>query len=342
MRLLPPLLALLALLPFTHAAAAGSTPQKETKLQRLTTLATNSARSGPGPISLTDKTFEDLTSGPRNFTSLVLLTALDPRFGCHLCKEFQPEFELLAKSWLKKHKDSDGFFFANLDFSDGRQTFQKLGLTSAPVLYLFPATYGPTSKINTSPEPLRYEFLPVQRQADSVSHFVSQNTPFTLPVHRPTDYTKHLIFAATLTALALFLTLALPRLLPLLTHPTLWAAVSLISILVFISGHMFNHIRHTPYVGHNPKTGTPSYIAGGFSTQFAVESQIVGLVYAFLSFGTISLGMKIPRMREAKRQGVAIAVWSAVVLMLFSFLMAVFKVKNGGYPFWLPPLMGRL
>ena len=87
---------------------------------------------------------------------------------------------------------------------------------------------------------------------------------------------------------------------------------------------------------------SPSYIAGGFSTQFAAESQIVGLVYAFLSFGTIALGMKIPRMREAKRQGVAVAVWSAVVLMLFSFLMAVFKVKNGSYPFWLPPLMGRL
>ena len=65
-------------------------------------------------------------------------------------------------------------------------------------------------------------------------------------------------------------------------------------------------------------------------------------MYAFLSFGTIALGMKIPRMVDPKRQGAAVVVWSAVVLMLFSFLMAVFKVKNGGYPFWLPPLMGRL
>jgi len=122
MRLLSPLLAILALLPFTLAAAG----HKETKLQRLTTLAVNAARSGPGPIALSDKTFEDLTSGPRNYTALVLLTALDARFGCHLCNEFQPEFELLAKSWLKKHKDSNGFFFANLDFREGRQTFQKV------------------------------------------------------------------------------------------------------------------------------------------------------------------------------------------------------------------------
>lgn len=105
---------------------------------------------------------------------------------------------------------------------------------------------------------------------------------------------------------------------------------------------MFNHIRHTPYVGRNSKTGAASYIAGGFSNQFAAESQIVGLVYAFLSFGTIALAMKIPRMQESKRQSAAVIVWSGVVLMLFSFLMAIFKVKNGSYPFWLPPLMGTL
>ena len=103
---------------------------------------------------------------------------------------------------------------------------------------------------------------------------------------------------------------------------------------------MFNHIRATPYVGHT-KNG-PSYIAGGFQTQYAAESQIVGLVYAFLAFGTIALAMKVPRMKDQGRQGVAVVVWSGVVLALFSFLMAVFKVKNGGYPFWLPPLMGRL
>lgn len=122
MRFLKPLLLLLSTLTVTLAAPQ----QKETKLQRITSLATSAAKSGPGPIALNDKTFEDLTTGPRNYTALVLLTALDPRFGCHLCKEFQPEYELLAKSWLRKHKDSNGLFFANLDFSAGRTTFQKV------------------------------------------------------------------------------------------------------------------------------------------------------------------------------------------------------------------------
>ncbi|KAF8477461.1 hypothetical protein BDZ91DRAFT_844103 [Kalaharituber pfeilii] len=333
---LPSLLTfLLLLLSTTHTATA-----KETKLQRLTSLAVSSAKSGPGPIVLNDKTFEDITSGPRNYTAVVLLTALSPRFGCHLCQQFQPDFELLARSWLKAHKDSDALFWASLDFQAGKATFQKLGLTSAPILYLYPPTYGPNADPNKS-DPIRYEFLPVADQTDPLITFITSHTPYHPVVIRPVDYTRPLLTIGAVTASLLTSYFILPYLLPFLTHPTLWAALSLISILLFTSGHMFNHIRRVPYLGHT-KSGAPSYIAGGFQTQFGAESQIVGLVYAFLAFGTIALGMKIPRIPDRKRQGVAVVVWSGVVLALFSFLMALFKVKNGAYPFWLPPMMGRL
>lgn len=128
MRFLQPLL--LAISSLLLAAAS----QKGTKLQRITNLAISAAKSGPGPIALTDKTFEDITSGTRNYTAAVLLTALDSRFGCDMCKEFQPEFELVAKSWLKQYPDSNGLFFANLDFSLGRATFQKVFYISISVL----------------------------------------------------------------------------------------------------------------------------------------------------------------------------------------------------------------
>lgn len=119
MRFLP---LLLAILPLIAAAAS----EKGTKLQRITGLAVSAAKSGPGPIALTDKTFEDITSAPRNYTAMVLLTALDSRFGCEMCKEFQPEYDLVAKSWLKQHPDSNGLFFSSLDFSEGKATFQKV------------------------------------------------------------------------------------------------------------------------------------------------------------------------------------------------------------------------
>ena len=43
---------------------------------------------------------------------------------------------------------------------------------------------------------------------------------------------------------------------------------------MFTSGHMFNAIRHTPYMQSNGRGGF-IYVAGGFQTQFGIETQIV-------------------------------------------------------------------
>ena len=56
-----------------------------------------------------------------------------------------------------------------------------------------------------------------------------------------------------------------------------------------------------------------------------------------LAFATISLALKVPRMSDPRSQQVAVFVWSAVVLGMYSFLLSVFRMKNGGYPFFLPP-----
>lgn len=68
--------------------------------------------------------------------------------------------------------------------------------------------------------------------------------------------------------------LAWPYLLPVIQNRNFWAAISLISILLFTSGHMFNHIRKVPYVAGDGRGGI-SYFAGGFQNQFGLETQIV-------------------------------------------------------------------
>lgn len=60
---------------------------------------------------------------------------------------------------------------------------------------------------------------------------------------------------------------------------------------------------------------------------------------AILAFATISLAMKTPRIEDPSRQKAAIMIWNAVMLCAFSFLMSLFKQKNGSYPFYLPPMM---
>ena len=163
----------------------------------------------------------------------------------------------------------------------------------------------------------------------------------------------------TVLATITFLGVAWPYLLPILQNRNLWAAISLIAILLFTSGHMFNHIRKVPYVvgdGH----GGVSYFAGGFSNQYGLETQIVAAMCklfvlivsddesphhepcltetdGLLSFATISLALKVPRISDPRTQQVAVIVWCGIIFVMYSFLLSVFRIKNGGYPFWLPP-----
>jgi oligosaccharyltransferase complex subunit gamma len=76
---------------------------------------------------------------------------------------------------------------------------------------------------------------------------------------------------------------AWPYMLPVLQSRNVWAAVSLISILLFTSGHMFNHIRKVPYVAGDGRGGI-SYFAGGFQNQYGMETQIVAALCRFLIF----------------------------------------------------------
>ena len=79
------------------------------------------------PIKLADASYTRLTKAPRDYSVAVLLTALDSRFGCKLCSEFQPEWDLLAKSWVKGDRKGDSrLIYGTLDFSDGKDIFQSV------------------------------------------------------------------------------------------------------------------------------------------------------------------------------------------------------------------------
>lgn len=99
---------------------------------------------------------------------------------------------------------------------------------------------------------------------------------------------------------------------------------------------MFNHIRRVPYVASDGHGGI-SYFAGGFQNQFGLETQIVAAIYGVLAFSIITLAVKVPRIQDERAQLVAGLAWAAVLFVVYSALLNVFRFKNGGYPFWLPP-----
>jgi oligosaccharyltransferase complex subunit gamma len=110
------------------------------------------------PLPLGDQLFAELTAGPaRDYAAVVLLTAMDPKFGCTACRDFMPEWQLLARSWQRGDgRGAARTILATLDFADGRQTFQQLGLSHAPVIMLYPPTEGPNAKPDGAP--IRYDF----------------------------------------------------------------------------------------------------------------------------------------------------------------------------------------
>lgn len=319
----------ISLLPF--AALAAKKPATD-KFQQFHTKALSST-----PLKLDDTIYGQLTSAPRDYSVAVLLTALENRFGCQLCREFQPEWDLLSKSWTKGDKKGESrLIYGTLDFSEGKMTFQSLGLQTAPVLLLFRPTHGPHASADTAP--LRYDFTSGAPPAEQVHGWIARHLPDGPhpEVHRPINWMRIIAVTTTLLGTVTFISVAWPYLLPIIQNRNLWAAISLISILLFTSGHMFNHIRKVPYVAGDGKGGV-SYFAGGFSNQYGLETQIVAAMYGLLSFATISLALKVPRISDPKTQQVAVLIWGGVIFVMYSFLLSVFRIKNGGYPFWLPP-----
>jgi oligosaccharyltransferase complex subunit gamma len=121
------------------------------------------------------------------------------------------------------------------------------------------------------------------QSAEQIHTWISRQLPDDAPkpaVYRPFNWVKIIsVTTATLGALTT-VAVAFPYVVPILQNRNLWAAVSLLGVLLFTSGHMFNHIRKTPYVSGDNKGGI-TYFAGGFSNQFGLESQIVAAICTY-------------------------------------------------------------
>ena len=111
-------------------------------------------------------------------------------------------------------------------------------------------------------------------------------------VQRPLNYVRIITVTTTILGIVSFLSVAYPYILPVVQNRNLWAGVSLITILLFTSGHMFNHIRKVPYVAGNGHGGI-SYFAGGFSNQFGMETQIVAAICRFLRLKSSSINLTL-------------------------------------------------
>ncbi|KAF7363462.1 hypothetical protein MSAN_01002000 [Mycena sanguinolenta] len=310
--LLRPLLALVSLSLLARAASSDETHQKLVSL----------AAAGGGLIKLDSNSFELLTAPNRDWSASIEFTALDPRRRCAPCKEFNPSWQAVSKAWTKTPKEQrDKHFFGTLDFDDGQAAFQKLGLASAPVVIVYPPTEGPRSKGRT--EPSRYDFSH-GFEAEPLAEHLSYHTPIPIPYTKPFDWARWTTVAAGFLAVAV----ALRFIAPILQSRWTWALITIVTSLVMTSGYMFTRIRGSPFMGNDG-----SWIAGGYQSQYGQEVQVIAVVYGTLGFAFIMLTTVIPYQATAQRQRFQIYLWTTIIMLVYSILIVLFKVKNRGYPF---------
>ncbi|KAL1728711.1 hypothetical protein EV714DRAFT_252376 [Schizophyllum commune] len=306
------LLALL-LAPLALAAKAVLSPHEQLKAL---------ADASDGVIRLDDKTYDLLTAPQRNWSATVLFTAMDKRRRCGPCREFDPAWNAVAKSWKSVPEEQrDEHFFAVIDFDENPATFTKLKMASAPAVHVYLPTSGPRGTSRSAP--ISYDFSQGFEPGPLAAQ-LSRHTPVPIPYKEPFNWGK--LFQTI--SIILFGILALRWIGPILTNRWVWAAGTIATSLVMTGGYMFTKIRNVPYVGADG-----GWIAGGYQNQFGQEVQVVAFLYGFLAFSFVMLINVVPLQKSVSRQTTQIYIWTAVIFILYSLLFSLFRIKNRGYPF---------
>ncbi|KAG9009687.1 oligosaccharyl transferase subunit ost3/OST6 [Tulasnella sp. 427] len=261
------------------------------------------------------------------------MTALaGTKVKCEPCLQFQPSYESVASAWKKvPSKDRDYHFFATLDFKDGQDVFRKLGLNSAPFVHFYPATKGPLLEAHPKTQMWTYDFNSHSFDAENFARQLSGHTPVAIPWVKPFNWA--LLSTVVLTGAMIVSAYILlgPAIIALVTSRWIWALGCLAFILTMVGGYMFVKIRMNPWAGAvRGRDGTPviSYVASGYQNQYGAETWITSALYTVLGASQICLIMYAPKVPSAGRQRTAVFIWLAVSWMLFSVLVAIFKMKH--------------
>jgi hypothetical protein len=255
-----------------------------------------------------------------------MFTALNPGRGCSICKEAHDEFQVVANSWRYCNHYTSELFFVMVDIDEGGvEAFQQLHITTAPTYFHFP----PSGK--RKPED-QYDVARNSYQAEPLIKWVTERTGVPLEVMRPPNYTLLMIWLPVIL-LAFIVGYLKRENLHILYEPKYWAIAAMAWIFVMISGQMWNNIRGPPFAHKNPQTGGMGYFSGTSQYQFIAETYIVLVLYGLISTGVIMMNERFSFFEELGIQKVTPIVGLSIVVLVFGYLLSVFRMKYGGYPY---------
>lgn len=175
--------------------------------------------------------------------------------------------------------------------------------------------------------------------AGPLAEVLSKFTPIPVPYKDPIDWTRMAVTAIGILGAALILRFISP----IVQNRWLWAVITVVTMLVMTSGFMFVRIRGAPYTG-----GNGQWVAAGYSNQYGQEVQVVAFICkrlpilpyfrnakpvedGLLSFAFLMLIMIVPTQSSPHRQRLQIYLWTGVIMIMYSVLVSLFRVKNRGW-----------
>uniref|UniRef100_A0A8C3CA28 Tumor suppressor candidate 3 n=1 Tax=Cairina moschata TaxID=8855 RepID=A0A8C3CA28_CAIMO len=228
-----------------------------------------------------DKFRRFVKAPPRNYSVIVMFTALQPQRQCSVCRQANEEYQVLANSWRYSSAFSNKLFFTIVDYDEGADVFQQLNMNSAPTFMHFP----PKGK------PKRADTFDLQRigfAAEQLAKWIADRTDVHIRVFRPPNYSGTIALALLVSLVGGLLYLRRNNL-EFIYNKTGWAMAALCVVFAMTSGQMWNHIRGPPYAHKNPQNGQVSYIHGSSQAQFVAESHIILLLNAAITMGMVLL-----------------------------------------------------
>lgn len=276
-------------------------------------------------IKLNGNKFRDFVkSAPRNYSIIVMFTALSASRQCAICKQAADEYQLVANSYRYSQLFSNKLFFAMVDFDEGPDVFQSMKLNTAPVFMHFPAKGKPKKADNMDLQRVGFG-------AEAMAKFIAERTEVNIRVFRPPNYTGTVALLMLMSLVGGLLYLRRNNL-EFLYNKTAWSLIALFFVFAMISGQMWNHIRGPPFV-QKTQSGGVAYIHSSSQGQFVLETYFVMMIYGLIVCGMIMLTEAGESKSDIGKRKILAVVGLGLLAFFFSLILSIFRSKAGGYPY---------
>lgn len=162
----------------------------------------------------------------RNYSFVVMMTALSPGRQCSVCRAAADEFSIVANSWRYSSHFMPNLFFGYVDYDDGLEIFQQLKINSAPVFLLFGERNIKTNTLLAK----HADQMDIQRigfASETIARWIGEKLGVSIRIVRPPNYTASFILLVIFALFSIFIYVRKSNL-EFLSNKTSWSLMALV------------------------------------------------------------------------------------------------------------------